>query len=70
MYQRTGRPSVPPLFLLLTLLCAFTALHVRAEGSSQSTIFEDDFESDPSSRWTISREATDPSTFVPRDWTW
>ena len=70
MYQRTGRPSVPPLFLLLTLLCAFTGLHVRAEGSSQSTIFEDDFESDPSSRWTISREATDPSTFVPRDWTW
>ena len=35
-----------------------------------TTIFFDDFESDPSSRWTIGRESTDPSTFVPRDWTW
>ena len=34
MYQRTGRPSVPPLFLLLTLLCAFTGLRVRISSTA------------------------------------
>jgi Zn-dependent metalloprotease len=36
----------------------------------QTLIFADDFESDPSTRWSISREATDESTFTPRDWSW
>ena len=63
------RPRVC-LFLLLLILCGFPVFTVRAQDCHQSTIFADDFESDPSSRWTISRELTDPSTFVPRDWTW
>ena len=59
------------LFFLLSILsCAFLVVPVRAQQCHQSTIFADNFESDPSSRWTISRESTDPSTFVPRDWTW
>src|SRR5688572_2535583 len=58
------------ILLLLTLSYVFPTFHVQAQGRSQRMIFEDDFESDPSSRWTIGRESTDPSTFVPRDWTW
>ena len=59
------------LFLLLLILsCGFLVFPVRAQDCPGSTIFADDFESDPSSRWTVSRELTDPSTFVPRDWTW
>ena len=57
------------LFLLLILTCGFLAFPVRAQ-TSQVIIFADDFESDPSSRWTISRESTNPATFAPRDWTW
>jgi hypothetical protein len=55
---------------LLILSCGFLVFPVRAQDCSGSTIFADDFESDPSSRWTIRRELTDPATFVPRDWTW
>jgi Right handed beta helix region/Thrombospondin type 3 repeat len=59
------------VFLLLMMLsCGFLVFPVRAQVSHQVIIFADDFESDPSSRWTISREGTNPSTFVPRDWTW
>lgn len=36
----------------------------------RTVIFADDFETDPSSRWTITREALDQSIFIPRDWTW
>ena len=54
---------------LLIMLCGFLVFPVSAQVCQQS-IFADDFESDPASRWTISRESTDPSTFVPRDWTW
>lgn len=65
------KPRVLIFLLLLTLSNVLPALLVRAQGSvGQSRIFVDDFESDPSPRWTVSREATDPSTFVPRDWTW
>lgn len=46
------------------------SLPTNAALTARSTIFADDFENDPSSRWTVSRELTDPSTFVPRDWTW
>jgi hypothetical protein len=63
------RPRVC-LFLLLILSCGVLVLPVRAQVRRQTVIFADDFESDPSTRWTISRESTDPSTFVPRDWTW
>ena len=56
--------------LLLILSCGFLVFPVRAQVCSQSIIFADDFESDPSSRWTIGREGTNPFTFVPRDWTW
>jgi hypothetical protein len=52
------------------LSCGFLAFPVQGQDCPQSIIFADDFESDPSARWTISRESTDPSTFVPRDWTW
>ncbi|MGQ0760936.1 MAG: choice-of-anchor Q domain-containing protein [Acidobacteriota bacterium] len=50
--------------------CGVLANSAQAQRCTQSTIFADDFESDPSPRWTVSRELTDPSTFVPRDWTW
>jgi hypothetical protein len=55
---------------LLVLLCGFLVFPARAQTSCQSIIFSDDFESDPSSRWTIGRESTNPSTFAARDWTW
>lgn len=64
------RPRTCLFLLLLILFCGFFVSPVQAQGCRQSIIFSDDFESDPSSRWTISRESTDPSTFVPRDWTW
>jgi hypothetical protein len=54
----------------MLIWCGFLVFPVRAQDCPQSIIFADDFESDPSSRWTVSRELTDPSTFVPRDWTW
>src|SRR5215813_5452004 len=56
--------------VLLILPCGFLVFAVCAQVPRQSIIFSDNFESDPSSRWTIIRESTDPSTFVPRDWTW
>ena len=46
------RPSVC-LFLLLILTCGFLVFPARAQNCSESIIFADDFESDPSSRWTI-----------------
>ena len=58
------------LFLLVNLSCGFLGFPARAQDCPQSIIFADDFESDPSTRWTIGREAKDPSTFAPRDWTW
>ena len=59
------------LFLLLLITsCGFLVFTVRAQECPQSIIFADDFESNPSSRWTVGRESTDPSTFVARDWTW
>lgn len=63
-------PRVCLFLLLLILSCGFAVFPVQAQRCAQSNIFTDNFESDPSSRWTISRELTDPSTFVPRDWTW
>src|SRR5215203_3339316 len=63
------RPSVR-LFLLLIFTCGFLAFPVRAQECTGSIIFAEDFESDPSPRWTVGRESTNPSTFVPRDWTW
>ena len=56
--------------LLLVLTCGFLAAPGQAQDCSESIIFADNFESNPSSRWTISRESTNPSTFAPRDWTW
>lgn len=64
------RPRVSCFLLMLILSCGFHVSSVRAQSCHQSIIFADDFESNPSSRWTVSRESTDPSTFVPRDWTW
>src|SRR5215471_16843076 len=64
------KPPVYRFLLLLILSCGFHAYPARAQDCPGSTIFADDFESDPLSRWTISRESTNPSTFVPRDWTW
>lgn len=64
------RPRVCLFLLLLILSCGFLVFPARAQSPCQSIIFSDDFESDPSSRWTISRESTDPATFAPRDWTW
>lgn len=63
------RSGVCLLLLLLILSCGFP-LSLRAQNCPQSIIFADDFESDPSSRWTVSRESTNPSTFAPRDWMW
>lgn len=63
------RPACLFLLLLITS-CGFLVFSVQAQDCPQSIIFADDFESDPSSRWTIRRESTDPSTFVARDWTW
>jgi hypothetical protein len=63
------RPHVCFFFLIL-MLCGFLVSPAHAQECPQSIIFADDFESNPSPRWTISRESTDPSTFVPRDWTW
>jgi hypothetical protein len=34
------------------------------------TIFSEDFETDPTSRWLISRDASSSDTFAPRDWAW
>src|SRR3954447_3396659 len=64
------RPRVWVFLLWLILSCGFLVFPVRAQECTQSIIFADDFETDPSARWTISRESTDPSTFAPRDWTW
>ena len=36
----------------------------------QTSLFEDNFESDPLTQWSISREVADESTFTPRDWIW
>ena len=63
-------PRVCLFLLLLILSWGLLVFPVQAQRCAQSTMFADNFESDPSSRWTISRELTDPSTFVPRDWTW
>jgi hypothetical protein len=68
--NKLARSRVSFFLLLLVLLCGFLVFPAPAQSPCQSTIFSDDFESDPSSRWTISRESTDPSTFAPRDWTW
>ena len=38
--------------------------------NAQIEIFSDDFESDPSSRWVVSREVANSGTFIPRDWHW
>ena len=64
------RPNVCLFLPLLILFCGFLVSPARAQNSCQSIIFSDDFESDPSSRWTIGREGTNPTTFAPRDWTW
>jgi hypothetical protein len=64
------RPRVSLFLLLLILFGGVLGYPVRAQVPHESLIFFDDFESDPSLRWTISRESTNPSTFVPRDWTW
>ena len=36
----------------------------------QATIFSDDFENDPTSNWTISRDVSSSETFTSRDWVW
>ena len=36
----------------------------------QTEIFSDDFESDPTSQWVISREVANSDVFIPRDWHW
>ncbi len=64
------RPRVCLFLLLLILSYGFLCFPVRAQDCPQSVIFADDFESDPTPRWTISRESTNPTTFVARDWTW
>lgn len=38
--------------------------------NAQTEIFSDDFESDPTARWIISREVVNAETFIPRDWLW
>ena len=70
LFRNTPQRQRIYLFLLMLVLCGFLVSPVRAQDCPQTLIFADDFESDPSSRWTVSRELTDPSTFVPRDWTW
>jgi Zn-dependent metalloprotease len=34
------------------------------------TIFAEDFETDPTSQWIVSREVADENAFNPRDWAW
>ncbi|HEV8136243.1 MAG TPA: M4 family metallopeptidase [Pyrinomonadaceae bacterium] len=41
-----------------------------AAQNAQIDIFKDDFESDPNSRWIITRDVADAGTFMPRDWSW
>jgi hypothetical protein len=58
--------------------CGFTPLLAKhppaddcpAAPISGTTIFSDDFEHDPSSSWTISREVGSTATFIARDWNW
>src|ERR1700752_3221871 len=69
MFHRTVKLTFKPL-LLLILFCGFLVSPVRGQECPQSILFADDFESNPSSRWAIKREATNPATFVARDWTW
>jgi hypothetical protein len=38
--------------------------------NAQGTIFSDDFESDPTSNWSISRDVSSSATFTSRDWLW
>ncbi len=68
--ETLGRPRLSLFLLSLILSCGAVVFPVSAQVPRQSIIFADDFESDPSARWTISRESTNPATFVPRDWTW
>ena len=41
-----------------------------AAQNAQMEIFSEDFESDPTSQWVISRDAEDSDTFISRDWLW
>jgi Zn-dependent metalloprotease len=36
----------------------------------QVNVFADDFEGDPTGKWTISRDVSSSDTFTPRDWLW
>lgn len=38
--------------------------------SPQTTIFADAFEGNPLTRWTVSREVSNPATFQDRNWSW
>lgn len=38
--------------------------------NSQIEIYGDDFESDPTSKWNVSRDVSSSDTFTPRDWLW
>jgi bacillolysin len=39
-------------------------------GTTQVNVFNDNFETNPIGRWTVSHEAVVPADFTPRDWTW
>jgi hypothetical protein len=41
-----------------------------ATPTDQTLILNEDFEVDPTGRWTISRDTGSPTTFIPRDWVW
>ena len=41
-----------------------------APQNAQITILNEDFETDPSFRWTVSRDVANPDTFTSRDWVW
>ena len=40
------------------------------DGITQTTLFNADFESDPTGQWITSKDVGNPAAFIPRDWTW
>lgn len=58
--------------------CGFEAILAKnppfdscpAPDNLPATVFSDDFESDPTSQWVISRDVGSSDTFTPRDWIW
>ncbi len=60
----------PPAFCAFQPILGKTPPPRCPADTTQVTLLFDDFEKDPSSRWTVSHLAVTPADFTPRDWQW